>query len=133
MTSEVVKAVTVSRVDEIFKDCLFADKQEDASQMVEAPVIHFIVGFHPGRLEQHKAEIADLLDELPDDFKSSRGGGGSFLNACFDKHGNQWTGDHIHVEQLFALGIAAGRVQSCFPRELWPMLPGGMPYYVITE
>jgi len=132
MTSEVVKALTAIRVDEIFIDCLFVDKKEDNSLMVEAEAIRFTAGFHPGRLEQHKAEIIDLLDELPEEFKASRGGW-SFLQACVDKHGNQWTGDHVRVEQLFTLGVAIGRVKPCLPRELWPLLPGGMPYYVITE
>ena len=90
------------------------------------------VGFHPERLDSHEKEIVALLDELPDVFKTSTGGGMSFLQACNDKHGNQWTGLHQRMEQLFLLGIGIGKVKLCLPRDMWAMLPGGMPYYTIN-
>lgn len=74
-----------------------------------------------------------MLAELPDDFKISRGGSYSFLNACLDKHGNQWTGLHRAQEELVRLGIAIGRVECCFPRETWAALPGGMPYFMVKQ
>jgi len=119
------------RVNEIFLDCLFRNG-EDTSNHVKAEGITSTVGFHSGRLDSHKAEIEALLNELPDEFKKSGGGGWSFLNACNDKHGNQWTGFHQRMEQLFQLGIAIGKVESQLPREMWSALPGGMPYYVIN-
>mgnify|MGYP001566155891 FL=1 len=119
------------RVDAIFMDCLFREG-EDTSKYVKAEGIVRNVGFHPERLENHKAEIVALLDELPEQFKESSGGGWSFLNACMDKHGNQWTGLHRTMEQLFQLGIGIGKVKGLMPREMWGALPGGMPYYVIT-
>jgi hypothetical protein len=118
------------RVEAIFMDCLFKEG-EDTSKHVKAEGIVSIVGFHPERLEGHTTEIVALLDELPNEFKKSGGGGWSFLNACNDKHGNQWTGMHLRMEQLFQLGIGIGRVKSLMPREMWSALPGGMPYYVI--
>ncbi len=80
-------------VNAVFMDCLFRDG-EDTSRHVKAEGIVGDVGFHPERLESHKAEIVAMLDELPDQFKESSGGGWSFLNACMDRHGNQWTGLH---------------------------------------
>jgi len=118
------------RVNAIFTDCLFGDG-EDTSKYVKAEGITSNVGFHPGRLEGHKAEIEAMLDELPDEFKKSGGGGWSFLNACNDKHGNQWTDLHLRMEQLFQLGIGIGKVQCQMSREMWSILPGGMPYYVV--
>ena len=118
------------RVEAIFLDCLFQEG-EDVSNRVEAEGMA-TVGFHPGRLEGHKAEIEALLDELPDEFKQSGGGGMSFLNACMDRHGNQWTGLHQRMEQLFLLGIAIGKAKLLVPRRMWAVLPGGMPYYVIN-
>ncbi|MDE2188262.1 MAG: hypothetical protein KGJ35_00830 [Patescibacteria group bacterium] len=121
-----------ARVNEIFMDCMFKD-DEDKSKFVRADGIVCNVGFHPGRLESHKNEIIAMLDELPDDFKEPGGGGMSFLNACNDKHGNQWTGMHRDMEQLFQLGIGIRKVKCLLPREMWGSLPGGMPYYVITN
>jgi hypothetical protein len=84
------------------------------------------------QLEAHRAEIEALLDELPDQFKQSPGGGGwSFLNACMDKHDNQWTGFHRTMEFLFLLGLGLGVVECSLPRTLWHRLPGSMPYYLI--
>ncbi len=123
--------INPERVNTIFMDCLFNDG-EDTSNHVKAEGITQNVGFHPERLESHRAEIEEMLDELPDEFKESGGGGISFLNACNDKLGNQWTGLHQRMEQLLQLGIAIGKVKCLIPREMWSALPGGMPYYTVT-
>lgn len=119
------------RVDAIFRDCLF-NADEETSSHVKAEGIVRNVEFHPERLNGHKAEIEAMLDELPDTFKKSGGGGMSFLNACEDKHGNQWTGQHQRMEQLFQLGIGVGKAEFLMPREIWDCLPGGMPYYIVN-
>jgi hypothetical protein len=111
------------KVRSVFMDCLFQEG-EDSTKHVRADGIVNNVGFHPGRLEQHRAEIVEMLDELPDQFKESNGGGWSFL---------QWTDFHQRMEQLFQLGIGINRVKCLLPRELWKALPGGMPYYVILD
>jgi hypothetical protein len=77
------------------------------------------------------AEIRAMLAELPDQYRKSGGGGWSFLNACDDRHGTQWTGFHRTMEHLFMLGLAIGAVTLLMPRELWDALPGGMPYYMV--
>ena len=130
--SEAIAVLSAERVEQIFHACLFKDG-EDHSKYVPAPGITNNVGFHHGRVEEHKAEIAAMLDELPDEFKESGGGGWSFLNACNDRHGNQWTGFHQRMEQLFQLGLATGKVECQMPREMWGALPGGMPYYVVNN
>lgn len=120
------------RVEKAFRACLFKDG-EDTTNHVKVHGITTNVGFHPGRLKEHEAEIAEMLGELPDQFKESGGGGWSFLNACNDKHGHQWTSFHRTMEQLFQLGIGIGKVECQLPREMWGTLPGGMPYYVIKD
>jgi hypothetical protein len=124
-------ALNAEHVNAVFMDCLFRDG-EDTSKHVKAEGIVRDVGFHPERLESHKAEIVAMLDELPEQFHEKSGGGWSFLNACNDKHGNQWTGLHQTMEQLFQLGIGVGKVKSLMPRAMWGALPGGMPFYVVT-
>ncbi len=121
--------LTTEHVEKVFIDCLFKEG-EDTSKHVKAEGIVTTVGFNPERLEIHKQEIEDMLNELPDQFKKSVGGGWSFLQACMDKHGNQWA-EHPTMEKLFQLGIAIGKVTCQLPREMWSSLPDGMPYYVI--
>lgn len=129
--------LTSKKVEDIFYDCLFTEEEVvDGKPIVEPVLAEGVmckVGFHPERLKNHTQEIFQLLDELPDKFRQKTGGGWSFLNACVDKHGNQWTGLHQIVEQLFMLGIASDKVHLLAPRDLWKTLPGGMPYYVIKD
>lgn len=127
MTSSVLNP---ERVGIIFHNCLFRES-EDTTNHIKAEGIVSTVGFHPGRVEEHRAEIELMLAELPEAFMAAGGGGWSFLNLCFDRHGNQWTGIHQTMEQLVQLGIAIGKVKYQLPRELWGVLPGGMPYLVI--
>jgi len=119
------------RVKEIFGDCLFREGEDTSAHVPGEGIITLSFGFHLDRLEKHRNEIHDMLNELPDSFKATGGGGMSFLNACEDKHGNQWTGFHQHMEQLFVLGNAIGKVSYLMPREFWSMLPGAMPYVIV--
>jgi hypothetical protein len=96
------------RVEGIFVDCLFREEElgpEGESHEGRLPEDHVRVdgivnhfAFHPGRVAEHADEVAALLAELPDEFKKSAGGGWSFLNACMDRHGQQWTGLHRTME-----------------------------------
>ena len=129
---DALTVLSSEQVNAIFTDCLFQD-DEDTSEHIKAEGITMTVGFHPERLESHRVEIEAMLGELPDEFQESGGGGWSFLNACNDKHGNQWTGSHQRMEHLFQLGIAIGKVEYQFSREMWHALPGGMPYYIIKS
>ena len=119
------------KVHTIFYSCLF-EKDENFGDHVAVEGITMTVGFHPGRLQAHKAEIEEMLGELPSSFQMEQGGGMSFLLACYDKDGNQWTSLHQIMEKLFLLGMGIGRVECILSREFWTSLPGGMPYYVIN-
>lgn len=128
--------IEVSELDAVLRDCLFADEEvSDNTPPPDAVLVEGVVnkfGFHPQRLESHRAQVRTWLAELPHNFRESEGGGWSFLNACLLEDGTLWTGEHRRMEQLFALGIGLGMVRSVLPRDLWGTLPGGMPYYVIT-
>ena len=121
------------RVEKLFLDCLFRDEEirdgipEDAVT-VEGLINKF--GFHPGRLASHQKEIEKELSDFDDKFYIGKGGGHSFLNLCYTKDGEQW-GEHRNMEQLICLGVAVKKVQYCLPRDMWSMLPGGMPYISI--
>lgn len=118
--------ISAEDVDGVFEDCLWANDCDGEPVHVKGIGM---ATFCSDRLARHRDQIVAMLDGLPDSFKASGGGGMSFLNACEDANGVQWTGLHRTMERLFLLGIGIGRVVSLMPRELWPALPGGMPYY----
>ncbi len=124
--SEVLTAV---RVEELFLQCLAATAGEGS--IVVQGIVN-TAAFRPEAIEEHREEIGALLAELPEPFQENGGGGWSFLNACDDKHGNQWTGSQRTVEHLFMLGLASGQVTELVPRDLWPTISGGMPYYMVA-
>lgn len=130
MTVLSVSAVQAIMVDSLYKDEEMPDpgKAPEGAILVEGVLHNY--GFHPERLRSHKEEIVALLNELDPVFHASGGGGMSFLNACVDKNGHQW-GEHIHIEQLYALGAAVGAASFPLPKALWGALPGGMPYISI--
>jgi hypothetical protein len=119
--------LSTERVEELFRQCLAPTP--DQGVVIEGIVIK--AAFSEAAIERHRGTIAALLAELPEQFREAGGGGWSFLNACDDRHGRQWTSFQRTMEQLFMLGLASGQVTELMPRELWPALPGGMPYYVI--
>jgi hypothetical protein len=117
------------RVSEIFMDCLSQENEE--SIKIEG-IAHDVI-FNPTRLEKYRKEVFEMLKELPENFMKSKGGGWSFLNACLDKNGDQWTSFHLVMEQLFLLGLGLKLVESVMPKNMWKMFPGGMPYYVVLD
>lgn len=118
-------------VERVFKDCLFTDaeipdgKPPEGAVIVEA--IMMAVGFHPGRLEFHRAEVIEFLRMLPDGFFKGTGDGWSFLNLPMTKTEEQW-GEHRNAEQLMSLAFALKLGNYTLPRSMWKLLPGGMPY-----
>jgi hypothetical protein len=122
--------LTAENVTRTFRDCLFKEGEDTSDALKLAGIVNFF-GLHPARVASHTDDIVSMLEELPDQFRQSKGGGWTFLNACNDRHGNQWTGLHSVMEQLFVLGLAIKRVEACMPRDLWDALPGGVPYYVL--
>lgn len=118
--------LTAENVRAVMTNCLFLDG-EDRSVYVQGDGVLTKFGFHPGRLAANRDSIMQLLNQLPDSF---RDGGASFLQGCVDRFGEQW-GEHPNVEQLLALGHAAGYVKCLVPRQLWSQMPGGMPYFSV--
>jgi len=124
--------LTSENVTEIFMNCLFnEDENKSDPEIVEGIQTSF--GFHKGRVAEHTKEISEMLAQLPLEFQEESGGGMSFLNACNDSDGEQWTGMHNIMDQLFVLGQACGKVKPLMPREMWKVLPGGMPYYMVLS
>lgn len=128
--------INPNRVEEIFIDCLFEDVSEanaDGSNVEAVEGLIHNVGFNREKISLHKAEIIEILNQLPVPFKESGGGGWSFLNMCNENDGTQWTGLQQRMEQLYMLGIAIKYVKCLVPREMWEDFPGGVPYLVILD
>lgn len=113
--------LTAENVERLFAQCTHGDGP--ATEGIMSSVSLDVTG--------HKGAIGEMLACLPEEFHKSGGGGWSFLNACMTRNGEQWTGMHQTMEKLFMLGIAAGQAKWLLPRDMWPALPGGMPYVVI--
>jgi hypothetical protein len=125
--------INSTRVDEVFKDCLFKEG-EPTNDYIPAEGITVNVGFHPQRLESYRNEVRDMLSNLPKQFFPKGEGGGdgwAFSGACNDKNDTQWTSFHVHMEQLFQLGIGLKMVRCLVPRIAWHSIPGGLPYYAV--
>lgn len=121
--------LTAQNVQKILFDCFFKDG-ESTDVHIKAQGVRGPMGFHPERLESHRLDIEGLLKQLPIEFMKSGGGGYTFLNGCLTSTGEQW-GDQSNVDELLCLGIAIGKVSFSMPREMWNILPGGMPYFTV--
>lgn len=110
--------LTSGAVEELMNKC------RGEGQAVDGIVHKFL--FSPGKIGENKEKIRELLAELREQF--DKGGGWSFLCACDDKHGDQWTGLHSVMEQLVCLGIAADLAEWQM-KEMADIMPGGMPYF----
>ena len=135
-----IDGVTLSTtiVQTIFLACLYMP--EEVEGLTEPPegciVVNGVVtnaGFNPERIAKYSFLIEHLLLQLPANFMRSAGGGWSFLEACNDKDGRQWTSFHKSMDELFCLGIAAKKAEFLLPRDMWAVLPGGMPYVIIND
>jgi hypothetical protein len=123
--------LTAQNVEDIFMKCLY-EEGEDTTGYIPANGVMTKVGFNPIRIAENTESIIEMLNDLPDSFKTSNGGGTTFLNACVDKLGNQW-GEHSNIDQLLCLGIAIGKISFPIPKEMWAALPGGMPYVTYKD
>lgn len=128
--------LTAANVEVALRDCLFTDDISEEERMAKTVKVEGILhdfGFDPVKLAKNKEDILSMLLQLPDEFMQSKGGGWTFLNACYRQDQVQWTGLHLIMEYLFVLGMAIGKVRLCVPREVWNWFPGGMPYYVVLD
>lgn len=126
-------------VEQLLRYCLFTqDEIQDGEpkpgiDWVKVEGITHTFGLVKSRLDEVAPKVNEMLDNLPAGFHADSGGGWGFLEACNDKNGDQWTGMHIRMGELFCLGVGIGRVECLVSRDLWKSLPGGMPYYRINK
>lgn len=126
------KAKTVSDIfDNVISQGL--DRSLPENEIEVDSGFHGIVHFDKTRLESKKAEIAEILLEMDDNFFiSGESKGWTFLNLPFDRHGDQWC-EQPTAAALCILGIALQLVKYVLPKEFWVSLPGGVPYLSIDD
>lgn len=131
--------LTAKNVRAVLMDCLYSPKEvkeigEDniKSRAILVQGVTLNLGFNPAKIAKHSLDIRDMLDQLPANFKHEVGGGWSFLNACMRHDETHW-GEHRSVDELLCLGLAAKRVKYTLPREMWYLMPGGVPYFEIVQ
>lgn len=127
------KKLTAEEVNEVYRRCLLTDTEVNE---LSEPMTPFVLGegvkgiqvFSASRLAENRAKITEMIAELP-----SIDEGVSFMNLCEDKQGRQWTDLQRTVDELLQLGTATGEVFYLLPRDVWDMLPGGMPIIMRNE
>lgn len=131
--------LNTDNVNTVIRDCLLHDEEAagvDPQNLPDwiAPAQGIVrsFGLHRERLESHREDVKSMLEQLPDQFRKEVGGGWSFLQMCERKDGVQWADLHRTMEALVALGNALGYVEFPAPKEMWPSLPGGMPYIALV-
>jgi hypothetical protein len=123
-----------AQVDAIVRECLYPE--EITGIPADAVVVKGIMrdfAFDPKAVAVQKPKIAALIDQIvADPFYADKGGGMSFLNLCMTKDDDHWA-EHPTMEVFYVLSAAIGRAKFCMPQDMWPMLPGGMPYIQFTR
>lgn len=119
------------KIHEIFMYCLF-DEGEDQTGAVLVQGLSSGFGFHPERLAEVKEDLRKIAsDVVSDEFLESKGGGMTFLRLPVGRDGKVWC-EQKTSQELMCLCIASGFANYCLPRELWDMMPGGVPYLVFN-
>lgn len=122
------------RVEEVYVGSLAEDLDPKSEHYVVVDGVIGQTAFDKRRLALHADDVKGWLEQLPMAYRPPNiggGGGWSFLNACDLADGTQWTGLHLRMDQLFQLGIGLDMAAWLMPRELWPSMPGGMPYVAV--
>jgi hypothetical protein len=133
--------ITVEAINKIMDDVMLTEEEAievraDLNSIPANPdkyvvaegIVHKFV-FMKDRLEAHRSEVVDIINQLPNEFRKSGGGGWSFLNLCTDKDGNQW-GEQHDAEALYVIANGLGLAKTQMPKTMWGMFPGGVPYIV---
>lgn len=118
------------KVNDLMLACLINKPEFDANDpdavVVEGLTAKFV--FSREALETARGEYLQLAQEhLDDKFKKSIGEGYSFLGLPFNKRGEQVC-EHPTAQGFLVLGLGMGVAEYCLPKELWVVLPGGVPY-----
>ena len=127
--------LTAENVSKVFFGCMYKEEIKDVQDIPHGSIvvegIKSTVVFDPAKVKSNREDIKDLLTQIHDDFSSKEAGGTSFMNLPANKDGGTW-GEQMNAEQLMLIGIAAGYMRYLVPPDGWKILPGGMPYLIVS-
>jgi hypothetical protein len=72
--------LTAQNVEDVFMKCLYKNG-EDTTGYIPAKSVMTNVGFNPVRINENTESIIEMLNDLPDDFKTSGCGGGNVFKC----------------------------------------------------
>lgn len=120
------------RERKIFNDCFFPDNATISNPII-VEGLGATYGFDGNKLKEYEAEIKNILNLLPIEYKAS-GGKGHYISAAIkDQTGNTW-GSQADCEKLACLGIAC-KAAYWIPqkRSLWQFMPLSIPLFAIND
>ena len=110
MISEMNTRVLKKRVPEIFFKTLRKENEEG----IQVFNVSLFAIFSPSKLKHYKKEVKEMLNELPEKFKSDSGD--MLCHAVFNKYGKRWTHSRDEAEMLLQLGMAVEKVECLVKR-----------------
>ena len=114
-----------NRVRAILLSAFFKERE----RVKDYVVVHAIYGrdkaLHRQRLEASRAEVIQMLSNLPPEFLMA--GGSSFCNMHLDSSYKAW-GSELAAHELLLLAHGLGLAHYVLPKPLWASMPGGMPF-----
>jgi hypothetical protein len=99
-------------VTRIYLDC--EQKGQDKEHLKEIESLNtksdtYLMRFNVDKLNHYQAQIEEMIDNLPDDFRKSEGA--PLYRAWYSRDEEKWTEYPSEVYRLLTLGIAIGKIQ----------------------
>jgi len=124
--------LSTNNVISIFDNCL-SNKYTKKENILNVKSVNFNIKFDLEKILKNTNDINSMINELPNNFKENIGGGWSFLNIIINNKGEIWTSEHIIADKLVSLGLATNKLSFLLEKDVWKILPGGMPYIIIHD
>lgn len=125
-----VSVLTAYNVERVFAECLYRISESDYNA-IEVNSTYMQLTFNARRIELVRDKIGDMIMMLPEGIRTQEGL--SLLEAHKAHTGQQWTDLRFNVEQLLMLGIAAGEIEACQPKDMASRLVGVLSYRLVVK
>lgn len=117
--------LTEDNVGSVYRRCQLRPDERPLRYVV-AQCFGLAIPFNEERLDENRQQILDMLNLLPEAFRTEDGI--SFFEAHWRNDGAEWTQKQVDVEWLILLGLAIEEVEYTLPRGL-AATPADLPYF----
>ena len=124
-------ALNDEAVNAIFQGCTVQKGDDPFTTSPVQHITHEVARFSQHRLDGHREDIHQLVNQLPDLFRKA--GGGSYAYSQLNRLGHRWTKFEPIQERLVQLGFAIGEIEFVHPRKYWPALYQGRPLLFVKQ